>query len=415
TNSHTIYGLVETATYNFRVRGIKNSAWSGMSNVANCNISRTMPTSVNITKSSVSICVGNTYKLKAEVSPLKTSQSVNWSSSNTSVATVDADGTVTAKKAGTVTITAKSSLDSSKKASCTVTVISRYQYELKSSYGFSDSMSELIISVYKKVDNVYSNETNLERAWRCARLLSEFCFDDGFQWDDVASSVTKLENRKQYFVDTLGYTSQQYDSLNTALTKQYRDANNYGTLIDFCHMQYSLAARLAYSLGKTGDASNWLAGLKTGNMKYYSDEEISYLGGWLGDAVLTGYNGGTTSLGNDDYMSDLDAENIYHIVLQGYSSIEAISNYYSSLSSTNNRSHVFTSHISFETVRDMVFYELIDADLIYLKTYNPENEDYYSNLLNDEDYHWNILKNQYHDTYNFLCSLRDHRPNSVNY
>lgn len=180
-------------------------------------------------------------------------------------------------------------------------------------------------------------------------------------------------------------------------------------------MQYSLAARLAYSLGKTGDASNWLAGLKTGNMKYYSDEEISYLGGWLGDAVLTGYNGGTTSFGNDDYMSDLDAESIYHIVLQGYSSVEAISNYYSSLSSTNNRSHVFTSHISFETVRDMVFYELIDADLIYLKTYNPENEDYYSNLLNDEDYHWNILKNQYHDTYNFLCSLRDHRPNSVNY
>ena len=206
--------------------------------------------------------------------------------------------------------------------------------------------------------------------------------------------------------------------MNIALTKQYQDSGNYGKLIDFCHMQYSLAARLAYSLGKTGDASNWLAGLKTGNMKYYSDEEISYLGGWLGDAVLTGYNGGTTSFGNDDYMSDLDAENIYHIVLQGYSSVDAISNYYSSLSSTNNRSHVFTSHISYETARDMVFYELIDAELIGLINENYHNNDmivYYSNLLNDENYHWNVLNNRYHDTYNFLCSLRDHRSNSVNY
>ena len=57
------------------------------------------------------------------MSPLNATQSVNWSSSNTSVATVDADGTVTAKKAGTVTITASSKLDSSKKASRTVKVV----------------------------------------------------------------------------------------------------------------------------------------------------------------------------------------------------------------------------------------------------------------------------------------------------
>lgn len=81
-----------------------------------------MPTSVNITKSSVSICVGNTYKLNAEVSPLKTSQSVNWSSSNTSVATVDVDGTVTAKKAGTVTIMATSALNSNKYDTCNVSL-----------------------------------------------------------------------------------------------------------------------------------------------------------------------------------------------------------------------------------------------------------------------------------------------------
>ena len=56
------------------------------------------------------------------MSPLKTSQSINWSSSNTSVATVDVDGTVTAKKAGTVTIKATSTLNSNKYDTCDVSL-----------------------------------------------------------------------------------------------------------------------------------------------------------------------------------------------------------------------------------------------------------------------------------------------------
>lgn len=49
--------------------------------------------------------------------------SLNFSSSNTSVATVSKDGLITAKAAGTATITAKSKLDASAKATCKVTVI----------------------------------------------------------------------------------------------------------------------------------------------------------------------------------------------------------------------------------------------------------------------------------------------------
>ena len=71
---------------------------------------------------SVSICVDDTYTLKAEITPLKATQSVNWSSSNTSVATVDVDGTVTAKKAGTVTIKATSALNSNKYGTCNVSL-----------------------------------------------------------------------------------------------------------------------------------------------------------------------------------------------------------------------------------------------------------------------------------------------------
>ena len=40
---------------------------------------------------------------------------------------------------------------------------------------------------------------------------------------------------------------------------------------------------------------------------------------------------------------------------------------------------------------------------------------YYNNLLNDEEYHWNTINTQYHDTYNFLKSLNDNLSNMSNY
>ncbi|MGO5288738.1 Ig-like domain-containing protein [Pseudoscardovia suis] len=67
------------------------------------------------------ISSGNTTtQLKAKVSPSGASQSVTWSSSNTSVATVDSKGKVTMLKAGTATITAKTS--NGKTATVTVKV-----------------------------------------------------------------------------------------------------------------------------------------------------------------------------------------------------------------------------------------------------------------------------------------------------
>jgi len=57
-----------------------------------------------------------TRELSATVKPATASQAVTWKSSNTTIATVDADGQVTfTGKAGTVTITATAA-DGSKKA-----------------------------------------------------------------------------------------------------------------------------------------------------------------------------------------------------------------------------------------------------------------------------------------------------------
>ena len=78
-------------------------------------------TSVKLNTKAVTISKGKTYTLKATVSPSNASnKKVTWSSSNTSVATVSSSGVVTAKKAGTVTITAKTYIG--KTATCKVTV-----------------------------------------------------------------------------------------------------------------------------------------------------------------------------------------------------------------------------------------------------------------------------------------------------
>ena len=92
---------------------------------ATCNLKVYTPvhvTSVSLDKTEASLKVGSTLKLNATVNPSDaTNKSVTWSSSDTSIATVDADGNVTAKKAGNVVITVKSN-DGDKIATCSITI-----------------------------------------------------------------------------------------------------------------------------------------------------------------------------------------------------------------------------------------------------------------------------------------------------
>ena len=78
-------------------------------------------TSLKLNKTSASINVGSTLQLSTTISPSNaTNKTLTYSSSNTAIATVDNNGKVTAKKAGTVTITVKS--NNNKTATCSITV-----------------------------------------------------------------------------------------------------------------------------------------------------------------------------------------------------------------------------------------------------------------------------------------------------
>lgn len=79
-------------------------------------------TGVSLNRTSLTLTEGESSKLSATVNPNNaTNKNVTWSSSDTSVATVDANGNVTAKKVGTATITVTTT-DGNKTSTCTVTV-----------------------------------------------------------------------------------------------------------------------------------------------------------------------------------------------------------------------------------------------------------------------------------------------------
>jgi len=90
---------------------------------ATCAVTVVVPvTGVSLNYTTLTLTEGQTQTLAATVSPSNaTNKSVTWSSNNTTVATVSTSGVVTAKKAGTATITV-TTVDGSKTATCSVTV-----------------------------------------------------------------------------------------------------------------------------------------------------------------------------------------------------------------------------------------------------------------------------------------------------
>ena len=81
-------------------------------------------TKLTLSESSAEVSIGKTLTLSCTIEPSNaTNKELIWSSSDETIATVDAQGVVTGVKAGTVTITVASKSNPSVKAICTVTVV----------------------------------------------------------------------------------------------------------------------------------------------------------------------------------------------------------------------------------------------------------------------------------------------------
>ena len=124
-SSATLYGANASALTTAYADNCFTASLSALGPVALINVKEatggTEVTSVTLNKYTLNLEVGKTGQLSATVLPNSaTNKSVSWSSNNEAVATVSANGTVTAHKAGTAVITARTA--NGKSASCTVTV-----------------------------------------------------------------------------------------------------------------------------------------------------------------------------------------------------------------------------------------------------------------------------------------------------
>ena len=121
---------VATVDGSGNVKGIKAGTATIKVNVAGKSASKTITveagtlvTSVKLNVASKSLIKGQSFTLTSTIAPTNASnKKVTYKSSNTNVATVDANGKVTAKAAGSATITATSTDGSNKSATCKVTV-----------------------------------------------------------------------------------------------------------------------------------------------------------------------------------------------------------------------------------------------------------------------------------------------------
>ena len=87
---------------------------------ATCKVTvKAAPTAIKISNASLSLGVNETYNLTTTITPSNAFNTVTWTSSNASIVTVS-NGKLTAKKAGTATITVKTA--NNKSATCKVTV-----------------------------------------------------------------------------------------------------------------------------------------------------------------------------------------------------------------------------------------------------------------------------------------------------
>lgn len=97
--------------------------WSKFKTIKEIGDDKVLVTSISLNSSSSTLTVGDTKQLTATVYPSDaTDKSVSWESNDTTVATVSTSGLVTAKSAGSATITCWANDGSGKSATCSITV-----------------------------------------------------------------------------------------------------------------------------------------------------------------------------------------------------------------------------------------------------------------------------------------------------
>lgn len=132
--------------------------------VVKITVKNLKPSSVKVSAAKATVVVGKTNTLKATVKPAGVYCPVKWTSSNKTVATVSSNGKVTAKKAGTATITVKATQKNSKgkylSTTCKVTVVDKTPASVSKQqvYVSPEWLKSAMSGLQKGYENVFVSE-----------------------------------------------------------------------------------------------------------------------------------------------------------------------------------------------------------------------------------------------------------------
>lgn len=143
---------------------------------ANCKIIvQALVSSISLDNNNSILYVGETKQLQASVLPeYATNKTLEWTSSNNNVATVDENGMILANSVGTSTITAKTTDGSNLSASCIVHV---------RAYVESISLDQTVLELYPN-DGIQLN----------ANILPEYASNKSLSWSSTNSNVASVTN-----------------------------------------------------------------------------------------------------------------------------------------------------------------------------------------------------------------------------
>lgn len=137
-------------------------------------------TGLTLNSTKISLEKGDTFQLALEVLPPSANQAVSYKTSNSSVASVDQNGLISAKKAGTATITATAK-DGGKKVTCTVTV-SQYKYNVNklvnAAVKYLGSIEDPLDSNLIFFNDWYFGKTGMAVPW-CGVFVTKVIYDAG--------------------------------------------------------------------------------------------------------------------------------------------------------------------------------------------------------------------------------------------
>jgi len=191
-------------------------------------------TGVSLDSSGVTVGIGATRQLTATVSPSNAAdRAVTWASGNANIANVSTSGLVTARSAGTATITA-TTRDGQKKATCTVTVptpapvvagpapLSRADcrsiIQARARYNEAEQAWRVIESL-TIADTVYQK-------WAKSNLSMQRTFPSNMDNDGGYKSIIQRE---------CGFTSAEINAIWEAIGRIHKDERNFKRVWAMCY------------------------------------------------------------------------------------------------------------------------------------------------------------------------------------